>query len=652
MSNQKTHKKSNSRSRWLTRVFIVAISLVVVFVIGSLYWFTVTANVQAFGARMKDNLTNYRDALSAPLWNFDKPSVEQMGESMLQGDLIVGVVVKDEDGKTFFVGNNESVGETILRTISVHYGNRQVGELELRFSKEPLRIEIVQDFALVLIVGGILLLFGYWNWRLRAEIKLREKAEQELHRSKQEAEAANQAKSIFLANMSHELRTPLNAILGFSSLLGRDSAVSQAQEEKLAVIKRSGEHLLSMINDILDLSKIEAGRIELEETTFDLVTLLEEIGAMIKSRAGEKGLTFLLETDAVSSPYVYADPGKLRQILINLLGNAVKFTRKGGITLRAANEPLPETPEHCRIVLEVEDTGPGIDSARQEDIFNPFVQDYGGSAQTGTGLGLSICRTLAELMDGWIAVESELGKGTLFRVRLPAGIVKAADVKPPLENKPRVIGLAAGQKAQRTLIADDHSENRFLLKTLLEGAGFAVLEAQNGQEALEVFENQAPDFIWMDMRMPVMDGYEAVRQIRKRPGGDQLPIAAITASAFRSERPEILAAGCDDIVFKPFQEHEIFEVMARFLDVAYVYAEPDEAAAPIDDDGLTAAMLAELPPDLLKDLDRTTLVANREAIIKVVDRIAEHAPDTAELLRTLVHGFEMERIREVLVELG
>ncbi len=483
---------------------------------------------------MNDNLTNYRDALSTPLWMFDDPAVEQLGKAVLQGDLVVGVVVRGEDGKTIFTGNNESIGKTVLRTISVHHGNQPIGELELRFSKESLRNEILKDFALVLMVGSILLLFGYWNWRLKAEIKLRKKVEQELHRSKQESEAANQAKSAFLANMSHELRTPLNAILGFSRLMARDSGVNEAQQERVSVINRSGEHLLSMIDDILDLSKIEAGRIELEENPFDLVALLKEISIMIQSRAGEKGLSFVLETETVGFPYVSADAGKLRQILINLLGNAIKFTREGSVTLRAATEPLPETPARCRIVLEVEDTGPGIDLVRQEDIFDPFVQEPGVSAQAGTGLGLSICKTFTEFMDGSIEVESAAGKGALFRIRLPAGIVEGADVKTPMETKPRVIGLVPGQKAWRILIADDHPENRFLLKTLLEGAGFAILEAQNGKEALEAFEKQAPNFIWMDMRMPVMDGYEAVRQIRLRPGGaEKLPVIAITASAFQ-----------------------------------------------------------------------------------------------------------------------
>jgi CheY-like chemotaxis protein len=301
--------------------------------------------------------------------------------------------------------------------------------------------------------------------------------------------------------------------------------------------------------------------------------------------------------------------------------------------------------------VEVEDSGPGIEPARQEKIFEPFVQEQGVSAQSGTGLGLSICKTFTELLGGSIVVESDLGRGALFRVRLPAGIVDAADVKTP-ESKPRVISLAPGQKTWRILIADDHTENRSLLKTLLEGAGFVILEAENGKEALEAFEKEAPDFIWMDLRMPVMDGYEAVRQIRRHPGSANLAIVAITASVFGSQRQDILVVGCDDMVFKPFLEHEIFEVMARFLGVEYVYAEPDDAPAPIDGAELSAAMLAALPPDLLQDLDDKTLVANREAILKVIERIQEHAPGTAGNLRALVQDFELERIRELLAEVG
>jgi PAS domain S-box-containing protein len=484
------------------------------------------------------------------------------------------------------------------------------------------------------------------------DIREKKQAQKELQAAKTEAESANQAKSIFLANMSHELRTPLNAILGFSSMLSRDATAPPSQKEKLAVIKKSGEHLLSMINDILDLSKIEAGRIELEKNPFDLAALLEEISMMIQSRSREKELSFVLETTAVGFPCVSADAGKLRQVLINLLGNAVKFTREGGIILRAATESLPETPGRCQIVLEVEDTGPGIPPDRQEEIFAPFVQEKGTSALSGTGLGLSICKNLCDLMGGSIEVESEAGKGALFRVKLQAGIVEAADVQITIAAKPGVIGLVPGQKTRRILIADDNRENRLLLKTLLEGPGLSVLEAENGKEALEAVKKEAPDFVWMDMRMPVMDGYEAVRQIRRLPGGEKLPIVAITASALSNQRSKILAAGCDDMVFKPFQEHEIFDAMARFLDLKFVYAEPDDAATPSDDVELTAAMLAELPPELLQDLGKITLVANREAILEVIDRIAEHTPETAALLRALVQNFEIERIRELLAELG
>ena len=483
------------------------------------------------------------------------------------------------------------------------------------------------------------------------KLEQRKEFETRLRQAKETAEAANRAKSIFLANMSHELRTPLNAILGFSSILGHDSGATPAQKEKLAIINRSGEHLLVMINDILDLSKIEAGRTELEENPLDLLALLKEIGVVIQSRTREKGLSFVMETEAVGFPYVSADAGKLRQILINLLGNAVKFTSEGGLTLRAATRPLPETLERCQIVLEVEDTGPGVDPVRQETIFKPFVQEQGVSAQAGTGLGLSICKTFTDLMGGSIEVESELGKGALFRVGLPAGIVEAANVKTP-EANPRVIGLAPGQKTRLILIVDDHPDNRLLLKTLLEDAGFAIIEAENGREAVDIFENKTPDFIWMDMRMAVMDGYEAVQEIRRRPGGEELPIAAITASVFKSQHQGILAAGCDDIVFKPFRAHDIFEVMTRFLGVEYVYAEPDDAAPFIDDTGLTASMLAALPPELLQDLDETTLVANREIILKVIERIREHAPDVAENLRALVQNFDIERIRELLAEVG
>jgi len=258
-------------------------------------------------------------------------------------------------------------------------------------------------------------------------------------------------------------------------MLARERNATPDQEKKLSIIKRSGQHLLSMINDILDLSKIEAERIELQEHPFDLVALIKEIRVMIQSRATGKGLSVAAEAESISFPYVKADMGKLRQIIINLLNNAVKFTDEGGITIRCAIDPIPEEPKHCHIVIEVEDTGPGIDPARHAEIFEPFVQGIDQSVRKGTGLGLSICNKYAEFMGGSIEIESEVGKGALFRVRLPGEIAKAADVKISDDNKPRVIDLAPTQKTWRILVADDNRGNLLLLRSLLEEVGFFVL---------------------------------------------------------------------------------------------------------------------------------------------------------------------------------
>ena len=364
------------------------------------------------------------------------------------------------------------------------------------------------------------------------------------------------------------------------------SELTGKQRENLEVINRSGEHLLGLINDVLEMSKIEAGRSTFNQNSFNLHNMLKSLEDMFRLRADEKDLLLDFDLQPDVPQYICTDEGKLRQVLMNLLGNAVKFTSEGGVVVRVytrreigGEEPFTcpeETGELLFLVIEVEDSGPGISAEELEVIFDPFVQSSSGQqVQEGTGLGLSISLQYAQLMGGNLTAKSEPGKGSVFMLETPVRVVSAEAIESHLLKK-QVAGLAPGQPIYRVLVVDDKDVNRQLIVKLLSPLGFQVQEAVHGQQAIQVWEAWDPHLIFMDMRMPVMDGYEATRQIKGTIRGQATVIVALTASALEEDRAIILSEGCDDYIRKPFRESELFEVFEKHLGVQFTYAGTEE----------------------------------------------------------------------------
>ncbi len=512
-------------------------------------------------------------------------------------------------------------------------------EKEVRNQEEPryfnIKFSRIPDMREVF--GGVIIIIE--------DITARKQAAEELLLAKETAETANKAKSVFLANMSHELRTPLNAVLGFSQIMMKSPDITDGQRENLNIITRSGEHLLNLINNVLDIAKIESSRVELEESSLDPRQMLEEIKSMMHVRAMEKGLAFFLEHSPEIPRAVFADGGKLRQALINLVGNAIKYTREGSVTLRAMVAGR-EIPERVRVRFEVEDTGAGIREEDRERIFFPFVQlaDRPGTDE-GTGLGLAISKQYVELMGGRIGVSGEPGKGSLFHFDIPLTVLPSGTI-PAVHGRGRVIGLAEGRRRYRILIAENQPENRLLLRKLLEPLGLDIREAGNGAEAVEVFEEWRPHLVWMDIRMPIMDGLEATRRIKASVAGAETKIIAVTAHAYEEERHEILAAGCDDFIRKPYHDADIFDALTRHLGVRFVCEEeaaPIPVAAPPN-----ASELAGLPDAVLTGLERALVMIDIGAINRAIEEIRGHNPALADALAALAKDLQFGRILRLL----
>jgi signal transduction histidine kinase/CheY-like chemotaxis protein len=468
-----------------------------------------------------------------------------------------------------------------------------------------------------------------------------------------EAEGANRAKSTFLSTMSHEIRTPMNAILGYTQLMLRDPSLGLDTKTNLRIIGRSGEHLLTLINDVLDMSRIEAGRTELKAATFNLAGLLNDLAAMFRLRAAAKALRFEMVVDGESVPYVVADEGRIRQALINLLANAIKFTERGQIKLHVTLEQ--RIAGQLWLSACVEDTGSGLTDEEQKKLFEPFSQTKRGlHAQEGTGLGLAISRKYARLMGGDVTLTSRPGVGSIFRFEIP---VERGDAGVAIKRSGsrRVIGISGGMKAPRILVVDDQIENRDWLMKLLTSIGFSVQGADNGEAGLRSWAEWNPRLILMDVHMPVMDGLEATRRIKSDPRGKDTAVIVLTASAMDEDRRSFAQSGADDFQAKPCREDELLEKIRALLNITYEYEEMSETggASLAGLAALSANRLGPLPRELVEEIRNATSAGNKELLDKLILQVCEAADsESAHALQELADTYDYDALTQLLESVG
>jgi len=484
------------------------------------------------------------------------------------------------------------------------------------------------------------------NLDLQNEILARKNTESELIKAKQNADYANKSKSIFLANMSHELRTPLNAILGFSELLRNSPNISGEQKENLNTIHRSGDHLLKLINDILDLTKIESGHINVEEKPLDLGNIVTETIDIMLQRAETKGLTLSFDQTSKFPRYIQSDAGKLRQVLLNFTSNAIKYTEQGEIKVR-----LDVVDE--KLYIEVSDTGIGIKQNEIDQLFSPFVQVSGASDKTGTGLGLAITKQFIQLLNGEYGVSSEFGKGSTFWAKIPYRQADGKSLETYAEQSKvvDVIGFKGKPQHRKILIVEDHDDSRILLRSILKVLDIQIKEASDGQQAVEIFRHWKPDLIWMDRRMPILDGEQATKTIRNLPDGNGVKIIALTASAFNEERENIMALGMDDFITKPYRAHEIFQCMQEQLGYEYLYKEEqfeEKAGLPNISEQDIHKLLLRLDTETLDLLYDAAVILDMDSILPVIEQIKVSDTNLADKLMQLASHFQFNVILKLI----
>ncbi|HWS00011.1 MAG TPA: ATP-binding protein, partial [Prolixibacteraceae bacterium] len=521
-------------------------------------------------------------------------------------------------------------GEAIGKTLDLDALRKDGTEIHVQLSISAIRIKS-QWHAIAIV----------------RDVTEQREIQQSLRKAKLEAEQANKFKSLFLANMSHEIRTPLNAIIGFSQLMNRDKLLSDLQKEYNMSIISAGEHLLALINDILELSKIEAGRVVLNPSNIDLHALLDDVQMIFKERIQSRNLQFIYEKATDLPRYVFVDESKLRQIFVNLIGNALKFTEEGGIAVRTRVDKINE--DSGMLIVEVQDSGSGIAENEIDKLFRQFEQTSSGMNKgSGTGLGLALSRELAILMGGNITASSELGKGSVFTFQ-----VEIKEGNPEVADKgiaKRVVGIDHGGSAYRILVVDDKPDNLKVASTLLKLVGFETCEAMNGEEAIVKFQTWSPHLILMDMRMPVMDGYEATTRIKSTEKGQLTPVVALTASTFDDEMRKIKKLGVQGFIRKPFREEELFNMIGKILGVKYIYDNESLSSSDttkFDIDSVAMDMI-KLPNSLLLKMQNAVAVADLDLLIMLLSSIGQEYPALADKLLILAQNYQYDQLQLLL----